>query len=83
MTPPLASPGSPGLSKKENMWRQRWMRAEYILKDKGVVLRSWRVGKDVEEECCRLVEEAQTEYGNGNGNGSGSGEKDEEDLIQL
>lgn len=59
------------------------MRAEYILKDKGVVLRSWRVGKDVEEECCRLVEEAQTEYGNGNGNGSGSGEKDEEDLIQL
>lgn len=77
-TPP-ASPGSPGLSKKESMWRQRWMRAEYILKERGVVLRTWRVGGDVEEECCRLVERAMREVG---GNGKGSGEK-EVDLIEL
>jgi hypothetical protein len=32
------------------------MRAEYILRDRGVVLRSWRVGGDVEDECYELVE---------------------------
>jgi hypothetical protein len=34
------------------------MRAEYILRDHGVLLRSWRVGKDVEDECYGLVERA-------------------------
>jgi hypothetical protein len=37
------------------------MRAEYILRDQGVVLKTWRVGGDVEDECCGLVERALRE----------------------
>ena len=81
-TPPLGSqsPGSPGVSKREGLWRQRWMTAEYIFKDRGVVLRTWRVGKDVEDECCALVEKAMAEYGKGGGDGN---EEEMEDLIEL
>lgn len=65
VTPPQVSlqgsPGSPGVRKKEYLWRQRWMRAEYIFRDRGVLLRSWRVGKDVEDECYGLVERALRE----------------------
>lgn len=56
--PLLGSPGEMGGSRKEAMWRQRWVRAEHVLKERGVVLRSWRVGRDVEDECCELVERA-------------------------
>ncbi|KAJ9649443.1 hypothetical protein H2199_000218 [Coniosporium tulheliwenetii] len=52
----------PAVSKRETLWRQRWARAEAILRDKGVVLRSWRVGSDAIEESVRLVEEAKRKW---------------------
>lgn len=50
--------GAPGASydKKEEMWKRRWARAEDIMQRQRVVLRTWRVGSDVMEECTRLVE---------------------------
>ena len=48
----------PVLSKKEEMWARRWVRAKEIFDEKGVVLRSWRVGEDVADEAIRLVEKA-------------------------
>lgn len=47
------------LNKKEQLWRQRWAHAAHTLEQKGVVLRSWRVGFDVLDEAMRLVEEAK------------------------
>jgi len=77
-TPPLGSqsPGSPGVGKREGLWRQRWMRAEYILRDRGVVLKTWRVGQDVEELCVELVRKALAEGGERD-------DQQEEDLIEL
>ncbi|KAL9606168.1 MAG: hypothetical protein Q9179_000682 [Wetmoreana sp. 5 TL-2023] len=48
-------------NKKEELWLQRWERAKRIMEREGVVLRSWRVGGDVQAECVRLVEEAGRE----------------------
>jgi phosphatidate phosphatase APP1 len=48
--------GVPLTNKKEEMWRRRWARAEGIMKREGVVLRSWRVGADVMDECIAIVE---------------------------
>lgn len=48
----------PQLSQKEKMWRQRWAQASQVMREQGVVLRSWRVGTDVEKEAVKLVEEA-------------------------
>ena len=45
------------IDKKEEMWRKRWIRAKEMMDAKGVVLRAWRVGSDVEEICKRLVEQ--------------------------
>jgi hypothetical protein len=39
------------------MWRRRWSQAKGLLEKKGVVLRAWRVGDDVSEECLKLVRE--------------------------
>ena len=52
------APGQPH-NKKEEMWRRRWARAEEIMRSKGVVLKTWRVGGDVMNECVKLVERAQ------------------------
>ncbi|ETN42247.1 uncharacterized protein HMPREF1541_04188 [Cyphellophora europaea CBS 101466] len=49
------APGAP-YDKKEEMWKRRWARAEDIMQRQRVVLRTWRVGTDVMEECVRLVE---------------------------
>ncbi|KAL8744136.1 MAG: hypothetical protein Q9190_003596 [Brigantiaea leucoxantha] len=54
------SNGNP-ISKKEEMWLQRWGKAKAILSQKGVVLRTWRVGADVLNEAVRLVEKANRE----------------------
>ena len=55
------SPGEAGISKKEFLWNQRWARAQRLLEKQGVALRSWRVGLDAADECCRLVEQARRE----------------------
>ena len=59
------------LSKKEELWVRRWERAKAIFEEKGVVLRSWRVGVDVADGCVRLVERALRD-----GEGGSSDEKE-------
>ncbi|KAL8765453.1 MAG: hypothetical protein Q9209_007480 [Squamulea sp. 1 TL-2023] len=56
-----SSDGGPVRNKKEELWAQRWERAKAIMEEKGVVLRSWRVGTDVLGECVKLVEKAERE----------------------
>ena len=51
----------PVLSKKEELWLRRWARAKGIFEEKGVVLKTWRVGEDVADVCVRLVERALRE----------------------
>jgi len=46
------------VSKKEELWKRRWARAKGIMDERGVVLRTWRVGGDVSGESLKLVEEA-------------------------
>ncbi|OAG07043.1 uncharacterized protein CC84DRAFT_1089231 [Paraphaeosphaeria sporulosa] len=46
------------VDKREMLWRQRWARAEQVLGEQGVVLRSWRVGSDVEGIAEKVVKEA-------------------------
>ncbi|KAL7276623.1 hypothetical protein RUND412_000389 [Rhizina undulata] len=46
------------LSKKEELWKRRWEAAERKLESRGIPLRSWRVGEDVEAECRMIVEKA-------------------------
>ncbi|KAF9885896.1 hypothetical protein FE257_012276 [Aspergillus nanangensis] len=45
-------------SKREELWRRRWERAQDLLADQGVVLGSWRVGKDMQDVSAWLVKEA-------------------------
>ncbi|MCJ1302801.1 hypothetical protein MMC08_005606 [Hypocenomyce scalaris] len=54
---------SPPVNKKEELWKRRWVRARDVLEDKGVLLRSWRVGGDVEGVAVALVERAGREEG--------------------
>lgn len=54
------------LNKREQMWRQRWARAEHLLGEKGIVLRSWRIGTDVMKEAERLIGEAEKQNKRGN-----------------
>ncbi|KAF2201702.1 hypothetical protein GQ43DRAFT_393700 [Delitschia confertaspora ATCC 74209] len=71
--------GGQPLNKREVLWRQRWQRAEQVLGDKGVVLRSWRVGTDAMGEAERLIQEwkeKNLDKGGGDpGNGSGDGRR--------
>ena len=60
-----AANGAP-VNKKEEIWKRRWARAQAILNDKGVMLRSWRVGEDVADDAVRLVEQAQKQSMAGN-----------------
>ena len=53
----------PVLNKKEEMWARRWAKAKETFDEKGVVLRSWRVGQDVADEVVRLVEKANKQMG--------------------
>ncbi|OAP64963.1 hypothetical protein AYL99_00935 [Fonsecaea erecta] len=52
--PPPPGANAP-YDKKLEIWRRRWARAEEIMHSKGVVLRKWRVGGDVMDECVALV----------------------------
>lgn len=43
------------LDKKAELWKKRWEYAGEVLASQGVLLRSWKVGQDVHEECVALV----------------------------
>jgi hypothetical protein len=58
------------INKREQLWRQRWARAEQILGDHGVVLRSWRVGTDAIAEAERIIKENERENRTGNKSGA-------------
>ncbi|PLB33913.1 uncharacterized protein BDW47DRAFT_113186 [Aspergillus candidus] len=45
-------------TKREEMWQRRWERAHDILTHHGVVLASWREGKDMKDVSVWLVKEA-------------------------
>lgn len=49
------------VNKKEEMWKRRWARAKELMDRKGVVLRAWRVGSDVDDVCIALVRQALNE----------------------
>ena len=49
------------VNKKEEMWKRRWRRAKVIMDDKGVLLKAWRVGGDVEDTAVKLVGRALKE----------------------
>ncbi|PTU23177.1 hypothetical protein P175DRAFT_0522232 [Aspergillus ochraceoroseus IBT 24754] len=53
-----ANPPAPLPNKREELWRRRWERATAILGDRGVVLSSWRVGKDAQDVSLWLVKDA-------------------------
>ncbi|THC99571.1 hypothetical protein EYZ11_000940 [Aspergillus tanneri] len=60
----LAYPNSsagPLPNKREEIWRRRWERAHDILSDQGVVLGSWRDGRDAQDVSVWLVEQALKE----------------------
>ncbi|KAK4695161.1 hypothetical protein P7C71_g2539, partial [Lecanoromycetidae sp. Uapishka_2] len=59
--PERTNESDPVLSKKEELWLRRWARAKEIFDERGVVLKSWRVGEDVADEAIRLVESARKE----------------------
>lgn len=50
-------------TKREVLWRQRWQRAEEIMRERGVVLRTWRVGRDAMGEAERVIREAEGKRG--------------------
>ncbi|KAF2036247.1 hypothetical protein EK21DRAFT_96197 [Setomelanomma holmii] len=62
-------------TKREQLWRQRWAKADEIMEAKGVRLISWRVGTDAIKEAERIIKEAEQKGRGkqGNGNGSTSG----------
>lgn len=49
-------------TKREQLWRQRWGRAEQVLEEHNVVLRSWRVGSDVIGESEKIIKEAAKKW---------------------
>ncbi|KAK5085487.1 hypothetical protein LTR05_004772 [Lithohypha guttulata] len=49
------APGQP-LDRKLEMWKRRWQRSEEIMRKQGVVLRAWKTGSDVMDECLEIVE---------------------------
>ena len=53
------------VSKKEEAWRRRWAKAKGIMDGHGVILRSWRVGEDVQAEALELVKSALNEKSRG------------------
>ncbi|KAJ8116055.1 hypothetical protein OPT61_g2435 [Boeremia exigua] len=60
------------INKREQLWRQRWARAEQILGEQGVMLRSWRVGTDAMADAERIIKDAAKEDRIGNKNGARS-----------
>jgi phosphatidate phosphatase APP1 len=52
------APPQPLLNKREELWKRRWERAQQLLSDQGVLLGSWRVGKDAQDITTWLVEDS-------------------------
>lgn len=52
------NPDQPILNRREETWNRRWLRAQEILGDHGVLLTTWRVGSDVQDLCVTVVEQA-------------------------
>lgn len=61
------------VNKKAELWKRRWKRAQMILADDDVVLKSWRVGTDVVDEAVGLVLKAQREDERTDGKEKGGG----------
>ncbi|KAH9865063.1 hypothetical protein IAQ61_009009 [Plenodomus lingam] len=57
-------------TKREQLWRQRWARAEQVLGERGVLLRSWRVGTDLIGESERIIREAEKKWKDSQGQDS-------------
>ncbi len=64
-------------TKKEELWRRRWARAESILEPLGIVLRTWRVGTDLLDESVQLVAKVREEGKQGGMQGGKQGGKPE------
>ena len=48
---------SPGpVNKREELWKRRFARAKETLEGTGVILKTWRIGSDVEQEAIKLVQ---------------------------
>ncbi|KAF2830134.1 hypothetical protein CC86DRAFT_345106 [Ophiobolus disseminans] len=62
----------PYVNKREQMWRQRWAKAEEIMNERGVLLRTWRVGTDAIAEAERIIKEAERRSKKRNENGKRS-----------
>ncbi|KAI5804172.1 hypothetical protein DFH27DRAFT_554705 [Peziza echinospora] len=43
------------LDKKAELWKRRWEYADQVLAEQGILLRSWKVGQDVQQECLALT----------------------------
>jgi phosphatidate phosphatase APP1 len=56
-------------TKREQLWRQRWAKAEEIMRERGVVLRSWRVGTDIMGEAEKIIKEAERKSSGGKPSG--------------
>ncbi|RHZ58242.1 uncharacterized protein CDV56_106554 [Aspergillus thermomutatus] len=61
---PSSVPPPPLPNKREELWRRRWERANELLAEQGVVLGSWRVGKDMEDVSVWLVQQAMKDMQN-------------------
>jgi phosphatidate phosphatase APP1 len=59
--------GQPYGNKREQLWRQRWAKAEEIMRERGVLLRSWRVGTDAIKDAERVIKEAERKGRKGGG----------------
>ncbi len=57
------------INKREQLWRQRWAKAEDIMVEHGVVLRSWRVGTDAMKEAEQVISDAMEKGQHGGKNG--------------
>ncbi|KAF4157015.1 hypothetical protein CNMCM6069_006184 [Aspergillus lentulus] len=57
-------PPPPLPNKREELWRRRWERANELLAEQGVVLGSWRVGKDMKDVSVWLVQQAMKDMQN-------------------
>ncbi|KAK5169232.1 hypothetical protein LTR04_006068 [Oleoguttula sp. CCFEE 6159] len=65
----------PPLDKKVELWKRRWARAASVMEEKGVPLRSWRVGRDVEDVAVSLVDRAVSKGEGGTVEKAGEGQR--------